>query len=120
MATALYRNTPATVDLDLYAGDTVAMLVTVEEAGEPWDLTGVNEASIRSTVQDEIVEDLVVTIEVTDAEAGQATVSVEGTEAHLFGFQGVWDWQHTAPDDTVRTVCRGRVTIVADVTRPTE
>jgi hypothetical protein len=115
---ALYRNTPATVDLDLYAGDTVAMLVTVEEAGEPWDLTGTNEAVIRSTVQDEIVEDLTVTIDVTDAGAGQATVSVTGTEAYLFGFQGVWDWQHTGDDDTVRTVCRGKVTITADVTRP--
>jgi hypothetical protein len=30
----------------------------------------------------------------------------------------VWDWQVTDDDDWTRTICRGKVTITADVSRP--
>jgi hypothetical protein len=116
VADAVYRNTPATVDLDLWAGDSVAMLVLVQENGTAYDLTGDNSATIRRTAQEDVIEDLPVTIDVTDAAAGEATISVAGTGNYVDGFVGVWDWQVTA-DDNVRTVCRGKVTITADVTR---
>ena len=118
MADAVYRNTPAQVDLDLWAGDSVGVPVLVKENTVAFDLSGVSLACIRQTAQGEVIEDLVVTVDVTDAEAGEATIYVEGTGNYTDGFVGVWDWQVTDDDDWTRTICRGKVTITADVSRP--
>lgn len=94
------------------------MPVLVKENTLAFDLTGVSLAAVRQTAQGEVIEDLVVTVDVTDAEAGEATIYVEGTGNYTDGFVGVWDWQVTNDDDWTRTICRGKVTITADVARP--
>lgn len=111
-------NRPARVDLDLYAGDTVAIPVVVYQGEDRVDLTGTNTAAVRITPQEPIVEDLPVIIELTDAIQGEALIYVDGTGGFTDGFTGFWDWELIQEDDiTTRTICAGTITIAADVTR---
>jgi hypothetical protein len=110
-------NRPARVDLDLYAGDTVAIPVVVYQGEDRVDLTGTNTAAVRVTPQEPIEEDLPVIIELTDAVEGEALIYVDGTGDYTDGFTGFWDWELIQDDDTIRTICAGTITIAADVTR---
>jgi len=111
-------NRPARVDLDLYAGDTVAVPVVVYQGEDRVDLTGTNLGSVRVTPQEPVVEDLPIIIELTDAVEGEAVIYVDGTGGFTDGFTGFWDWELIQEDETTtRTICAGTITIAADVTR---
>jgi hypothetical protein len=108
--------TPCTVDLMVYAGDDLYLLVRVIDptTGQPADLTGYTAAS-----QIRVTPDASATL----AEFA-ATIDADGVRLHLLAADAatltgasVWDVQLTSPDGTITTVAAGRVLAAPEVTR---
>jgi hypothetical protein len=113
---------PTTLDLELYAGDGVSILLTItNNEGEALPVGGEITAQIRierldTDVQAEFAVDL------TNAVDGNIVVSLSGEQTAALivdepTFSGVWDIQWIAEGAQPRTLVQGQVSCDADVTR---
>ncbi|HVI77807.1 MAG TPA: hypothetical protein VM715_06520 [Candidatus Acidoferrum sp.] len=119
MAKTKISRVPETLDLALYAGDGVAIRLSLTNStGDPIGVTGTMRAQIRTSRSSPEVsaeftavpEDNAIVISLT-GEQTQALVS--GDEP----FAGVWDLQWVPEGGEPATLVRGQVTCDADVTR---
>lgn len=110
---------PETLDLALYAGDGVAIRLTLtDSANQPISATGAMTAQIRASHSAPDVaaefnaapEDNAIVISLTGE---QTQALVPGEEK----FEGVWDLQWTPENGQPTTLVRGKVTCDADVSR---
>lgn len=114
--------TPNTLNLSLYAGDGVALRVTVAEPdNEPIPLTGSIAAQVRRRRLDATGTDFYA--DMTEADDGAVSLSLTGeqTAALLAGkekFKGFWDVQWHPDDAEPVTLIQGEVALISDVTRP--
>lgn len=122
--TAKLQTTPAKLDWEMYAGDTVSEQFTLIADSAPVDLTGTTiTAHARATVRDTDPA-LVATCQVSDPTNGVFTVSWDGTDLQdiVLGlasgdrWQGVWDLQVSSIGG-LRTWLQGRMIVLLDVTR---
>lgn len=108
-------------DLTLMQGDTFGATVTVymPDGTTPMNLTGfVVNSHIRRGPADqytEIAAEVVTTI--SDPAAGTIALSLGPTVTATLTGQYLWDLQLISPGGVVTTVLRGKVTMVAEVTR---
>lgn len=118
---------PKVLDLSLYAGDGFSLrLLCKNAAGAPVDITGAVTAEIRVTpitVDPPVVE---FAANLTDAYLGIVVISLTGEQTTELSehesskagkFIGVWDLQWTPADSEPRTLLKGKVECVSDVTR---
>lgn len=97
-------------------GDTFELNMTLENQGIAIDLTGWTIASQVRAGDDSLVDDLTVTI--TDAAAGQVTVSATAAETEQWPTgQLDWDIEFTDPSGAVSSSDTITVTVVKDITR---
>jgi hypothetical protein len=113
---------PPNVNLELYAGDGVAIKFTLKDStGTAYALDGAVTAQIRTkrTDPDPIVS---WTVDTTDGADGIVIVSLTGAQtASLIAsgktsFSGAWDMQYVASGAEPLTLLQGSVTCDADVT----
>ena len=108
-------------DLTLMQGDTFGATVTVyqPDGTTPMNLTGfVVNSHIRRGPADqytEIAAEIVTTI--SDPAAGTIALSLGPTVTATLTGQYLWDLQLISPGGVVTTVLRGKVTMIAEVTR---
>jgi hypothetical protein len=114
---------PSQLDLDLYAGDGVALrLAVTDSSAQPMPLTGAITAQVRKTRTDpDPAADWAA--DLADGVDGIVVISLTGdqTAALVNGsdkFAGVWDVQWQAIDAEPVTLIQGIVTCQSDVTRP--
>lgn len=116
--------------LAMVRGDTRAFTVTLtDESDAPLDLTDLSLAFTAKRRHGDADDDAVIRktigvgIEVTDAEGGEATITIDPADTRdLTNLRTlVWDLQVESADGTdVRTPLSGRFVITADVTREQE
>jgi hypothetical protein len=110
---------PPTVDLTLYAGDDFSMVLNVfDNGGLPVDLTGVTaEAQIRANAAADIIEaDFICTVGASGANTVQLVLA--SVDSAVLPSSCVWDCQLTFPGGVILTICAGKITMTAEVTRP--
>jgi len=109
---------PPTLDLNLYAGDDVAMTLTItDDAGNPYDVTGTLLAQVRKGHALEVVATLVA-VAVTPT-LGVISLSLDGATTEALGEGGgrhSWDLQLTDDDGLVTTLVKGTVSTTLDIT----
>lgn len=118
---------PQVLDLSLYAGDGVEFrLICTDTSNAPLNMDGVSEAHVkvdRLTEPDPIVE---FTTDMALAMEGKILLSLTGVQTQTLAdhssskngkFTGVWDLQWTPPGEEPRTICQGKIEVLADVTR---
>lgn len=113
---------PQTLDLVLYAGDGAGIRFTIKDSdNKPLPLTGTMKAQIRLTR--EAIDPALATfaIDLADAAAGIALVSLTGVQTHSLisseeKFVGIWDLQWTPTGSEPMTLCQGKVECFPDVT----
>lgn len=107
-------NRPATVNLNLYAGDDVNLSIAVtDNAGTPADLTGYTaKAQIRATADAPTAKDFVAAVD-----ADTVTLILTSAETTDMPVKGVWDCQITSTTGAVTTLCGGTVTTTPEVSR---
>jgi hypothetical protein len=118
---------PKLLDLALYAGDGFTIkLNCVDSDGDPVDMTGTVRAQIRLTPQaadPPLVEFASI---MTDAWQGIVVLKLTGAQTKLLSddpssvngkFVGAWDIQWAPAGAEPRTLSRGSVECVSDVTR---
>lgn len=107
---------PENVNMVIYQGDYVDMLITVkDELGDPLDLTGYSAgASLKSNFDDITpIEFVCVVIPLV----GQVTIYMStAASSTLTAGDYVWDFQLINPDDDARTYLTGDVTVYPEVT----
>jgi hypothetical protein len=109
---------PQAVDLALYAGDGVALRLSVSSLGAPLALTGAVTAQVRSSRDDASVP-VDFTVDLAEADAGIVGLTLTGAQTATLGaFKGAWDAQWHPLGGEPRTIVQGAVTCVLDVTRP--
>jgi hypothetical protein len=108
-------------DLTLMQGDTFGATVTIyqPDGTTPLNLTGfVVNAQIRRGPADQYTEiAAVINLVISDPAAGTIALSLGPTVTALLTGQYQWDLQLISPGGIVTTVLRGKVTMVAEVTR---
>ena len=114
---------PTELDLALYAGDGVDLVVTLtNSAGEPLVVNGVVIAQIRASRAD-AASAAEFSTSLSDGSNGNVGLSLSGTDtaslvkADAKQFSGVWDMQWTSNGGEPVTVLQGKITCDADVTR---
>jgi len=113
---------PTTLDLDLYSGDGVSILLTItNNDGDPIPVDGAITAQIRKERLDTDIQ-AEFAVDLTDAADGNLVVSLTGDQTAALivdepTFSGVWDIQWVATGAQPRTLVQGQVTCDADVTR---
>jgi hypothetical protein len=114
---------PTALDLELYAGDGVALRLAVTDTSQqPMQLTGEITAQIRKARTDaDSAADWAA--DLADGDNGIVIISLTGdqTAALMNGsdkFTGVWDVQWQATDAEPVTLIQGAVSCQSDVTRP--
>lgn len=107
---------PKPVDLQLYAGDDVTLEVTVTDNATPpapIDLTGYTAlAQLRGTADAAISVDFDATIT-----TNVISLTLAGADTTAMPAKGVWDCQVTSATGAVTTLCAGKVTVTAEVSR---
>jgi hypothetical protein len=112
---------PATLNLALYAGDSVTVSFTFTDAsGNPLDMSGTWSAQVRSAPGAADPPLAVFGVDTTQAASGVIVISLddEATAALPIATTLAWDLEQQTGTDTVRTTHRGSVTVTEDVTRP--
>lgn len=107
---------PATVNFDLYEGDTFIQPLEVLDGSTPYDFTGCTfEMPIRNNRTGEIVVSLV--SEITSPEAGSVLIEVPAVTMALLptGCKLVYDLKFTTGAGVVRTLLKGGITVEADI-----
>lgn len=113
---------PSLLDLELYAGDGVELVLGLTDgAGGPLDVTGDVKAQIRANRAD-VTAATEFTADLAEGATGTVILSLTGlqTASLVQGatkFDGVWDMQWTIADGQPVTVLQGKVTCDPDVTR---
>ncbi len=110
---------PANQDIAIYQGDDWTSVVTVyvEGTSTPADIAGYTaEAQIRRAVADE--DDEVVVEITTVVSSPQINLSIPHSVTETLSGRYVWDLQITSPTGGITTICRGKVVVTAEVTRP--
>jgi hypothetical protein len=109
---------PPTLDLNLYAGDDVAMTLTItDDAGNPYDVTGTLLAQVRKGHALDVVATLVA-VAVTPT-LGVISLSIDGATTEALGNGGgrhSWDLQLTTGTGIVTTLVKGTVSTTLDIT----
>ena len=106
---------PARLPLEIYAGDDFSTDLTFEEDDLPIDLTGATiTAQWRKSKYSETSVSFVVTV--TSAVGGEVTLSM-GKVATATLNDGHWDIQAVLAGGSVRTLARGTVKVIKDITR---
>lgn len=112
-----YTADPVKFDWMLVAGDTAqpAVVLLLDANDEPYDLTGVTgECQLRAEPGGEVV--LEPTVSLVDADAGEFTFASPAEDTvELRAGRYRYSVRLTWPDDTVRTVLEGTVTVRASV-----
>lgn len=109
---------PENVDLYLYKGDYVELLLTIRDSeGNPINLTGYTpSASIRSSHSSETAYPFTATI--TNASGGQVRLLLPtSVSTTIPPGSHVWDFQLTNASGNARTYFTGDVTVEGEVTR---
>ena len=108
---------PASVNYDIYQGDTFAPPpITVYNGTALMDFTGATfEMVIYNQRTTEVVDTL--TTEITSPDDGQIQIIIaaEVTETYPTGFPLVYDLKWTALSGNVRTLLRGKIVVEADI-----
>lgn len=113
---------PPTVNLELYAGDGVAIrfsLATTDSAAYPLDGVVISQIKAKRTDPDPLVS---WNVDASELAQGIVTLSLSGDQtASLIPsgktvFHGVWDLQYTPTDAEPVTFMQGNVKCEADVT----
>lgn len=123
MAKKTINYVPQSVDLMLYAGDGTSFSLTVTDpAGVPLNLTGAIIAQIRVERDSPDPPSAEFDVDLTDATAGVAVLSLPGTATQGLvvndvKFVGVWDVQWTPSGGEPMTLCQGKVECTPDVSR---
>jgi hypothetical protein len=111
---------PAQLDLTVYRGDTGVLRVLVLQDGAPLDVSAATwDCDVRATAEGALMSSFDVTPVAGQTNAVDVALSAASSAALLPG-DAVWDLEMTLgtdPDQTVTTLLRGDVTIVADVSR---
>lgn len=107
-------------NLVITRGDDFSAKVTLssDDEGTPFNLTGYTAKSqIRTgtAANADLIAEF--TAEVTDAAAGEITLTLLHTVTEDLTRGGVWDLQIADGDDWITTVASGKVKIALDVTR---
>lgn len=109
---------PPTLDLTLYAGDDVAITLTItDDAGDPFDLTGTLVAQIRKGHGQELTNTMTVNAPIPPS--GVCYLALSAVQTQALGADGgrhSWDLQLTDAGGLVATVVRGGVTTQLDIT----
>lgn len=114
---------PSDLDLELYAGDGVELVLGLTDAaGQALNVTGVVLAQIRTTAADP-APTASFAADLSQGATGKVILSLTGVQtASLVSgankFAGVWDMQWTVTGGQPVTVLKGKVTCEPDVTRP--
>lgn len=106
---------PSVVDLRVYAGDDLHLVVAVlDHDGEPADLTGCTARSEVRTSADDTAVLATLTTSVLD---NAVYLHLAAADSAGLPEAAVWDVEVTYPDATVSTLARGKVTTTKEVTR---
>jgi hypothetical protein len=116
---------PQELDLELYAGDGVALqIVAKDAAGAAVNLTGTITAQIRMTKSAPGSPLLAFTVDSTNAATGILILRLTGAQTATLivglgddGFRGYWDVQWQASGSEPTTLLRGIVLCDTDVSR---
>jgi hypothetical protein len=131
---AIINTLPPVLDIVCYAGDDTRIELNMTSGGDPVNLQGEHEATIRLTrngdelgsiiVDDEFANTGKIYLVITDSLSAELVedITVETTE--YFGndlitapmFKGVWDWNVSVVGE-IRTLAQGKFTVIKDVTR---
>lgn len=115
-AVTIIDNRPATVNLNVYAGDDMVLNIDVTDNATPpapFDLTGYTaEAQIRATADAPTAINLTTTVL-----ANVVTVTIPAADSATLPAKGVWDVQVTSATGIITTLAGGTVTSYPDVTR---
>jgi hypothetical protein len=131
---AIINTLPPVLDIVCYAGDDTRIELNMTSGGDPVNLQGEHEATIRLTrngdelgsiiVDDEFANTGKIYLVITDTLSAELVedITVETTE--YFGndlitapmFKGVWDWNVSVVGE-IRTLAQGKFTVIKDVTR---
>jgi hypothetical protein len=112
---------PSELDLALYAGDGVTLVIGLNGSSGPLNVTGGIAAQIRQNrADDDTPTDF--TADLTNGASGQVVLSLTGDQTQALSidgqqFKGVWDVQWTPTGSEPVTVLQGSVTVDPDVTR---
>lgn len=109
---------PENIDMEIYKGDYVDILVTVNVSpGIPLDLDGYTAAaSLKSDYEDATAIDFTCTI-VGDGSAGQVRIYMStATSSTLVAGSYIWDFELINPSSDARTYMTGDVTVHPEVT----
>jgi len=113
---------PSDLDMDLYAGDGVELVLSLTDSdGGTLNVTGAVLAQIRTNVAD-VTAAAEFAADITQGATGKVVLALTGlqTASLVQGsqkFSGVWDMQWTATGSQPVTVLKGKVTCEPDVTR---
>jgi|SRR3954447_2847675 hypothetical protein len=113
---------PSVLDLELYAGDGVELVLGLtDSSGGPLNVTGTVKAQVRANRAD-VTATTEFAADLTEGTVGTVILSLTGiqTASLVQGaakFEGVWDMQWTVLDGEPVTVLQGKVTCDPDVTR---
>lgn len=107
---------PGECNLTVYRGDSYEWIVELQDgAGNAVDITGwAFRAEIRVTEYGRLMAEMQV-LERDDL-AGTVIVRLSSDQSRYLSSNGVWDLQYVFTDGWVRTIMRGSVTVVDDVT----
>jgi len=114
MAATIIDARPATVDLNLYAGDDINLKILVtDDAGVDFDLTGYTaEAQIRATADAPTALDFTCTVL-----ANAVNVTMPSATSTTMPIKGVWDVQVISATGVVTTLAAGKITVTPEVSR---
>ena len=116
-AAALPNLSPARLDIDTYRGDTLRLRVQLRARGRAVDVHGwLFNAEVRAT-PDGAKLGVIDVIPVNDGKLGVLQLTLTPDQSALFPEYSVWDLESVDSRDRVRTLLRGGLTVVADVTR---
>jgi hypothetical protein len=110
---------PPTLDLNLYAGDDLALTLTVtDENGAAYNLSGSLDAQIRKGHALTVVATPAVNAPTPASGVVFIYLSAAQTAALLEdGGRHSWDLQHTDADGLITSICKGGVSTSPDITQ---
>lgn len=131
---AIINTLPPVLDIVCYAGDDTRIELNMTSGGDPVNLQGEHEATIRLTrngdelgsiiVDDEFANTGKIYLNITDTLSAELVADITVETSEYFGndlitapmFKGVWDWNVTVVGE-IRTLAQGKFTVIKDVTR---
>ena len=118
---ALPDLSPAKLDLDVYRGDRLSLLLQVRSRGIPINIaTGWSfEAHIRGAPDGELIAEFDVSLENVGPVVGTFRLQLTEDITQILPGQTIWDLQSIDMAGRTRTLLRGRITTTPDVTYET-